>query len=83
MNNMFSSNLTFSLSSNWRFIHTEDWRKDLTGGWAECGGADKDGWVYSNDAWVGLRPRPYGAGGGSVTRRRRWVRRIRFDGGNK
>lgn len=83
MNNMFSSNLTFSLSSNWRFIHTEDWRKDLTGGWAECGGADKDGWVYSNDAWVGLRPRPYGAGGGSVTRRRRWVRRIWFDGGNK
>ena len=46
MDSMYSSNLTFSLSPNWRFIHTEDWRKDLTGEWAECGGADQDGWVY-------------------------------------
>ena len=83
MDSIYSSNLTFSLSPNWRFIHTEDWRRDLTGEWAECGGADQDGWVYSNDAWVGPKPRPYTAGGGSVTRRRRWIRRIWFDGGNK
>jgi hypothetical protein len=35
--------------------------------------------VYSNDAWLGPRLRPYNAGGGSVTRRRRWVRRIWYD----
>lgn len=78
---IFSSNLTFSLSPNWRFVPTEDWRRDLTGDWAECGGGgtSEDGWVYSNDAWLGPRLRPYNAGGGSVTRRRRWVRRIWYD----
>ncbi|KAF5348576.1 hypothetical protein D9756_009653 [Leucocoprinus leucothites] len=80
MNSMYSSNLTFSLAQDWRFVPTEDWRKDLTGEWAECGGADEDGWVYSNDAWLGPRPRPYTAGGGSVTRRRRWIRRVWYDG---
>ncbi|KAF9447007.1 hypothetical protein P691DRAFT_672356 [Macrolepiota fuliginosa MF-IS2] len=74
-----SSNLTFSLSQNWRFVPTEDWRKDLTGDWAGCGGADEDAWVYTNDAWLGPRPGVYSAGGGSVTRRRRWVRRVWFD----
>ena len=39
----------------------------------------KDGWVYTNDAWLGPRPVPYTSGGGSVTRRRRWVRRVWFD----
>ncbi|KAG2014173.1 hypothetical protein CC2G_011015 [Coprinopsis cinerea AmutBmut pab1-1] len=38
-----------------------------------------DGWVYTNDAWLGARPAPYTAGGGSVTRRRRWTRRVWFD----
>ena len=38
-----------------------------------------DGWVYTNDAWLGPRPMPYTSGGGSVTRRRRWVRRVWFD----
>lgn len=38
-----------------------------------------DGWVYSNDTWQSPRPSPYVAGGGSVTRRRRWVRRVWFD----
>jgi hypothetical protein len=40
-----------------------------------------DGWVYTNDAWLGARPEPYTAAGGlgSVTRRRRWVRRVWYD----
>lgn len=38
-----------------------------------------DGWVYTNDVWLGSRAAPYAAGGGSVTRRRRWVRRVWFD----
>ena len=38
-----------------------------------------DGWVYTNDAWLGSRPAPYISGGGSVTRRRRWVRRVWYD----
>jgi hypothetical protein len=38
-----------------------------------------DGWVYNNDAWLGPRPVPYTSGGGSVTRRRRWIRRVWFD----
>jgi hypothetical protein len=38
-----------------------------------------DGWVYTNDVWLGPRPVPYTSGGGSVTRRRRWVRRVWFD----
>jgi hypothetical protein len=42
-----------------------------------------DGWVYTNDVWGDPSPVPYsvsGGNGGSVTRRRRWVRRIWFDG---
>ncbi|PPQ82009.1 hypothetical protein CVT25_014661 [Psilocybe cyanescens] len=73
-----SSNLTFSLAPGWRFVESEDWRKDLKCAWSGCGG-DPDGWVYTNDAWLGLRPAPYTSGGGSVTRRRRWVRRVWFD----
>ncbi|KAH9480863.1 hypothetical protein JR316_0007465 [Psilocybe cubensis] len=73
-----SSNLTFSLAPGWRFVETEDWRKDLKCEWSGCGG-DPDGWVYTNDAWLGSRPAPYTSGGGSVTRRRRWVRRVWFD----
>ncbi|PPR04360.1 hypothetical protein CVT24_013194 [Panaeolus cyanescens] len=73
-----SSNLTFSLAPGWAFVETEDWRKDLSAEWSGCG-SDEDGWVYTNDAWLGSRPAPYGAGGGSVTRRRRWVRRVWFD----
>lgn len=72
------SNLTFSLSDGWAFVETEDWRKDLSGDWSGCS-ADGDGWVYSNDTWQNPRPSPYVAGGGSVTRRRRWVRRVWFD----
>ncbi|KAF8177855.1 integral peroxisomal membrane peroxin-domain-containing protein [Pholiota molesta] len=73
-----SSNLTFSLAPGWAFVETEDWRKDVQCAWSGCGG-DPDGWVYTNDAWIGARPAPYTAGGGSVTRRRRWVRRVWYD----
>ena len=38
-----------------------------------------DGWVYTNDAWLNSRAVPYVSDGGSVTRRRRWVRRIWYD----
>jgi len=72
------SNLTFSLAPGWAFVETEDWRKDLVCKWSDYGG-DLDGWVYTNDAWLGPRPMPYTSGGGSVTRRRRWVRRVWFD----
>ncbi|KAJ2921078.1 hypothetical protein H1R20_g16013, partial [Candolleomyces eurysporus] len=75
-----SSNLTFSLAPGWLFVETEDWRKDLVGAWSGVG-TDPDGWVYTNDAWLGARPEPYTAAGGlgSVTRRRRWVRRVWYD----
>ncbi|EAU82496.2 hypothetical protein CC1G_08247 [Coprinopsis cinerea okayama7 len=73
-----SSNLTFSLAPGWSFVETEDWRKDVVGEWSGVG-CDEDGWVYTNDAWLGARPAPYTAGGGSVTRRRRWTRRVWFD----
>jgi hypothetical protein len=91
----YSSNLTFSLAPGWAFVETEDWRKDLGCKWSGYGGdlgqrsffhpIEKpliffiDGWVYTNDAWLGPRPMPYTSGGGSVTRRRRWVRRVWFD----
>ena len=38
-----------------------------------------DGWAYTNDAWFGSRPAPYISSEGSVTRRRRWVRRVWYD----
>jgi len=41
----------------------------------------KDSWVYTNDAWLNPKAVPYVSGGGSVTRRRRWVRRIWYDPG--
>ena len=44
---------------------------------------DMDGWVYTNDVWGDARAEPYNSadgGGGSLTRRRRWVRRVWFDG---
>ncbi|KAF9077471.1 hypothetical protein BDP27DRAFT_1311099 [Rhodocollybia butyracea] len=83
-----SSNLTFSLAPNWEFVPTEGWRADLVGDWVkESGdeekeeervvrsvlGADKNGWVYSNDVWLVPADHAYS---GAVTRRRRWVRRI-------
>ncbi|KAF5335345.1 hypothetical protein D9611_011682 [Ephemerocybe angulata] len=72
------SNLTFSLAPGWAFVETEDWRKDVLGDWSGVG-VDEDGWAYTNDAWLGVRPAPYTAGGGSVTRRRRWTRRVWYD----
>jgi len=72
------SNLTFSLAPGWAFVESEDWRKDLQCAWSGCGG-DPDGWVYTNDAWLGPRPAPYTSGGGSVTRRRQWIRRVWYD----
>jgi hypothetical protein len=36
-----------------------------------------DGWVYTNDVWDDSKPVPYS---GAVMRRRRWVRRVWFDG---
>ncbi|KJA20142.1 hypothetical protein HYPSUDRAFT_204027 [Hypholoma sublateritium FD-334 SS-4] len=88
-----SSNLTFSLAPGWAFVETEDWRKDVQCAWAPCGGDPgasplplrlpfrlrMHGWVYTNDVWLGSRAAPYAAGGGSLTRRRRWVRRVWFD----
>ncbi|XP_006460480.1 hypothetical protein AGABI2DRAFT_184925 [Agaricus bisporus var. bisporus H97] len=78
-NDEISSNLTFSLAPNWYFIPTEDWRRDLKGEWCEGEGVDEDGWAYTNDSWVIARNKPYTDGGGSVTRRRRWIRRVWFD----
>jgi len=37
---------------------------------------DLDGWIYTNDVWDDASPYPYS---GSVTRRRRWVRRVWFN----
>ncbi|KAG5333553.1 hypothetical protein C0989_005451 [Termitomyces sp. Mn162] len=75
-----SSNLTFSLASGWAFVGTEGWRRDLGRKWAglDVGvDPDADGWVYTNDAWGGALGISYP---GSVTRRRRWVRRVWYDG---
>ncbi|KAG5644327.1 hypothetical protein DXG03_008685 [Asterophora parasitica] len=80
-----SSNLTFSLAPGWAFVNTEGWRRDRTRSWADFddnfalpySGPDVDGWVYTNDVWGDAHPAPYP---GSVTRRRKWVRRVWFDG---
>ncbi|KAG6827470.1 hypothetical protein H0H87_004728 [Tephrocybe sp. NHM501043] len=86
-----SSNLTFSLAPGWAFVRTEGWRRDLVRAWAALplahadadadthGDTHGDGWVYTNDAWsgAGARGTPFP---GCVTRRRRWVRRVWFDG---
>ncbi|KNZ80789.1 hypothetical protein J132_04294 [Termitomyces sp. J132] len=74
------SNLTFSLASGWAFVGTEGWRRDLGRKWAglDVGvDPDADGWVYTNDAWGGALGISYPE---SVTRRRRWVRRVWYDG---
>ncbi|KAF5377889.1 hypothetical protein D9615_006804 [Tricholomella constricta] len=93
-----SSNLTFSLAPGWAFVRTEGWRRDRTRAWASLdfvsphsmsasaaastvlAGTDMSGWVYTNDVWGEAHPAPYP---GSVTRRRRWVRRVWFDGSGK
>ncbi|KAI0087896.1 integral peroxisomal membrane peroxin-domain-containing protein [Irpex rosettiformis] len=78
-----SSNLTFSLSSGWLFVETEDWRPDLEGAWIAPTEADEilDGWVYTNDSWMDPRPTPLEEWklANGLTRRRRWMRRIYYD----
>lgn len=79
------SNLTFSLAPGWAFVASEGWRKDRTARWAFSSdvGSSFNGWVYTNDVWDNPSPVPYSGtagGGASVTRRRRWVRRVWFDG---
>ncbi|KAI0953550.1 hypothetical protein AcW1_007738 [Taiwanofungus camphoratus] len=74
------SNLTFSLSSGWFFVETEDWRPDLESTWIAPVGADDGGWVYTSDSWLDPHPVPleeWRTGG--MTRRRRWIRRIYFN----
>ncbi|KAH8804050.1 hypothetical protein DL96DRAFT_1772790 [Flagelloscypha sp. PMI_526] len=75
--NGHSSNLTFSLSPNWSFVPTENWRKDARGDWIE-GEVDRDGWSYTNDAWLNHVEKEL-EGKITVTRRRRWTRRVWFD----
>ncbi|TFY64843.1 hypothetical protein EVG20_g5807 [Dentipellis fragilis] len=72
-----SSNLTFALEPGWAFVETEDWRADIEGQWSAVG-ADKDGWVYTNDAWLDPHSAPLDdwKTAGGLTRRRRWTRRI-------
>ncbi|OBZ68884.1 Peroxisomal membrane protein PEX29 [Grifola frondosa] len=75
-----SSNLTFSLAAGWCFVETEDWRPDLEGTWLAAVGADEDGWVYTNDAWLDSHPAPLEEWKTvGMTRRRRWVRRIYYN----
>ncbi|KAI9058129.1 hypothetical protein FKP32DRAFT_1237967 [Trametes sanguinea] len=76
-----SSNLTFSLSSGWFFVETEDWRPDLEGSWIGPGAADENGWVYTNDSWLDPHPYPLEEwrSTGGMTRRRRWTRRIYYN----
>ncbi|KAH9080385.1 integral peroxisomal membrane peroxin-domain-containing protein [Lactarius deliciosus] len=75
-----SSNLTFLLEPGWLFIETEDWRADVEAKWSQ-GGADDSGWVYTNDAWLEPHASPVTEWKtqGSMTRRRRWTRRIYLD----
>ncbi|KAH9002724.1 integral peroxisomal membrane peroxin-domain-containing protein [Lactarius hatsudake] len=75
-----SSNLTFLLEPGWLFVETEDWRADIEAKWSQ-GGADDSGWVYTNDAWLEPHASPVAEWKtqGSMTRRRRWTRRIYLD----
>ncbi|KAI9464913.1 integral peroxisomal membrane peroxin-domain-containing protein [Lactarius psammicola] len=75
-----SSNLTFLLEPGWLFVETEDWRADFEAEWSQ-GGADDSGWVYTNDAWLEPHASPVAEWKtqGSMTRRRRWLRRIYLD----
>ncbi|KAI9443349.1 integral peroxisomal membrane peroxin-domain-containing protein [Lactarius indigo] len=74
------SNLTFLLEPGWLFVETEDWRADIEAKWSQ-GGADDSGWVYTNDAWLEPHASPVAEWKtqGSMTRRRRWMRRIYSD----
>lgn len=74
------SNLTFLLEPGWLFVETEDWRADIEAKWSQ-GGADDSGWVYTNDAWLEPHASPVAEWKtqGSMTRRRRWTRRIYLD----
>ncbi|KAH8833414.1 hypothetical protein DL96DRAFT_724900 [Flagelloscypha sp. PMI_526] len=69
-------NLTFSLSPNWSFVPTENWRKDVRGDWIE-GEVDRDGWSCANDAWLNPVEKEL-EGKITVTRRRRWINRVWF-----
>ncbi|KAI0051418.1 hypothetical protein FA95DRAFT_1602669 [Auriscalpium vulgare] len=74
------SNLTFALEPNWAFVETEDWRVDIEAEWSAVG-ADQNGWVYTNDAWLEPHAAPADEwkAQGAMTRRRRWSRRIYFN----
>ncbi|TFY60529.1 hypothetical protein EVJ58_g5095 [Rhodofomes roseus] len=74
------SNLTFALEPGWVFVETEDWRPDMEGSWVTPGVADKNGWVYTNDAWLDPHSIPLEEWRTTgMTRRRRWTRRIYYD----
>ncbi|KAI0247627.1 integral peroxisomal membrane peroxin-domain-containing protein [Lactifluus subvellereus] len=75
-----SSDLTFLLEPGWAFVETEDWRADIEAKWSEAG-ADDSGWVYTNDAWLEPHASPMNdwKTHGTMTRRRRWLRRIYFN----
>ncbi|KAF8322741.1 hypothetical protein DL93DRAFT_2071698 [Clavulina sp. PMI_390] len=71
-----SSHLVVQLDPGWAFVETEQWEPDFLARWAPTG-ADRDGWVYTNDAWLDPRPAPVEEWQKpGMTRRRRWVRRI-------
>jgi len=74
------SNLSFPLEPDWLFVETEDWRADIAAEWSHVG-ADDSGWVYTNDAWLEPHASPVAEWKtqGSMTRRRRWLRRIYLD----
>lgn len=72
------SNLTFSLSSGWLFVETEEWRPDLEGSWIGRDCTDDSGWVYTDDVWMNPSSAPREQSSG-LTRRRRWTRRIYYD----
>jgi len=71
-----SLHLDVELDPGWAFVETEEWEPDFLAKWAPNGG-NRDGWVYTNDAWLDPRPTPLPEWQKSgMTRRRRWVRRI-------
>jgi len=74
------SNLTFPLEPGWLVVETEDWRADVVAEWSQVG-ADDSGWVYTNDAWLEPHALPVAEWKTqcSMTRRRRWLRRIYLD----
>ncbi|KAF9502745.1 hypothetical protein BS47DRAFT_1356814 [Hydnum rufescens UP504] len=71
-----SSHLKIHLEPGWEYVETEDWTPDYLGRWAPSG-ADGDGWVYTNDAWLNPHATPLEEWQKpGMTRRRRWTRRI-------